>query len=98
MITVTMKVAAGFEKLLNGKTGEQQITVAEDSTLRELLDILIDQFGKDFRQAVYQDKQEELRRGLRLILNGRDIAVLGGLGAKLRDGDRISLLPVISGG
>lgn len=85
-------------KSMGGMDGYQEITVPEASTLRELLDVLAARFGEDFRKIIYRGESKELRRGLRPLINGRDICVLGGLDVELQEGDRISLLPPLSGG
>jgi molybdopterin synthase sulfur carrier subunit len=98
VITVKARGVAGIDKSMGGVDGYQEITVPEGSTLRALLDILVAKFGEDFRKIIYRDESKELRRGLRPLINGRDIGVLGGLDVELQDGDRISLLPPLSGG
>jgi molybdopterin converting factor small subunit len=39
----------------------------------------------------------ELRKDLRLLVNGRDIAFLNGLDMKLQEGDTLSFIPPLAG-
>lgn len=98
MITVKVRGAAGLGRLLGGEEEGREIILPAGSTLRELLEILAGRCGEDLRRAIFREERRELRPGVRPLLNGRDIAVLGGLELKLQDGDRLLLLPPLSGG
>lgn len=98
MIKVKVRGVAGVAKSMGGVDGYQEIAVPQASTLRELLDILVDRYGEDFRKIIYREESKELRRGMRILINGRDIGVLGGLDAGLEEGDQVSFLPPLSGG
>jgi len=97
MIIVKVKGVADIGKMMNAK-GEQDIALPDGPTLRDLLDILSDRFGEAFKGRIYEIGSKELRKDLRLLLNGKDISFLSGLETELHDGDRFSLVPPLAGG
>jgi len=60
--------------------------------LAELMDRLGEEYGIAFRDKVSNVK------GLRILINGREHTLLGGMEAPLADGDTLVLLPPIFGG
>lgn len=97
MITVKVRGAIGIDNLMGGGGGHE-IAVPEGTTVRELLDILADKYGDDFRNIIYQNEKKELRQGLSALLNDRELAAAGGLDTRLQDGDHLSIIPVLAGG
>jgi MoaD family protein len=79
------------------KKRQERITIKENSTIKDVLAILIVKYGENFRRYVSSGRH---RSGLRLIylLNGQDTAQFNGLKTKLRDGDTLVLMPPIAGG
>ncbi|MEM2835739.1 MAG: MoaD/ThiS family protein [Candidatus Bathyarchaeia archaeon] len=63
----------------------------EESTVKELLENAALKYGKEIMRA-------PSREGVLIILNGQNIEFLGGLNAKLSDGDRVVILPPVDGG
>ncbi|HPU01119.1 MAG: MoaD/ThiS family protein [Firmicutes bacterium] len=98
MIKVKVRGVAGVAKSMGGTDGYQEVAVPPASTLRDLLDILVERFGPDFSRLIFRENSKELRSGMRILMNGRDFGAVGGLEASLEEGDRISFLPPLSGG
>lgn len=96
MIVITVKGVADIGKLI-GPRGEQEIVLPPGSTLRDLLKLLGEKCGEAFRKRIFTGNGE-IRKDLRLLLNGRDIIFLAGLETALHDGDRFSILPPLAGG
>ena len=96
MIAITVKGVADIGKLM-GARGEQKVFLPSGSTLFDLLMFLGEKYGEGFQKRVFTCCGE-IRKDLRLLLNGRDIAFLAGLETVLHDGDRFSILPPLAGG
>lgn len=57
---------------------------------------LIEHFGEEYGSAFHQ--QIDNIKGLRILINGREYTLLGGMEALLKDGDTVAILPPIFGG
>lgn len=67
-----------------------------DTTVKAVLDKLVEQFGADFEKRILD--KGEVRRFVNLYVNGEDIRHLNGLSSPVKDTDEISILPAVSGG
>ena len=67
-----------------------------DTTVKSVLDKLIQQFGADFEKRILD--KGEVRRFVNLYVNGEDIRYLKGLDTAVKGTDEISILPAVSGG
>jgi len=68
-------------------------------TLKGLLDVLSDRFGKEFTDLSYDLKMKRVRGDIRILLNGRHIGHLPkGLDTELKEGDEVALFPPVAGG
>ena len=94
-----MKVTVRYFTLLRNLTGkrEEQLTAEEDTTIEDILGILIKKYGKEFEDYVLSGRE---RRGLRVLffLDGRNIEGLDGLKTKPGTGSVLSLMPPVAGG
>ncbi len=97
MITVTVKGVANFADLL-GTREPQEIAVPQGTTVRDLLAILIKEYGERLAARIFTAESGELRKDFRPLLNGRDLFFLNGLDTELKDGDRFTLMPFLAGG
>ncbi|MCS7112998.1 MAG: MoaD/ThiS family protein [Nitrososphaerota archaeon] len=72
-----------------------RIEVADDTTVRGILSIV-----KGMRPGMeeYIVLRGDTASNIIVLVDGRDIGVLDGLETKLRDGCKITLIPVIHGG
>ncbi len=78
--------------------GFQQITVNfKGRTVLNLLNQLCEERGTKFRNTVFDD-EGQLRRYIKVLVNGRGLHVLQGLDTPLSDGDAIALFPPVAGG
>jgi molybdopterin converting factor small subunit len=57
---------------------------------------LIDHLGEEYGIA-FRQKMDSVR-GLRILINGREYKLLGGMDAPLQDGNTVVFLPPIFGG
>ena len=78
-------------------TEELVFSVEEGASIDRAFEILIEKFGKEFENRIY-NSIEGMNKYILVSLNGKDIRLQNNLATKLQNGDEISLLPVIAGG
>lgn len=68
-------------------------------TLRDALILLSRQYGKKFEEMVFNPQTKEIKRSNLILLNGQSyLNLLNPLNIELKEGDEITLLPVVAGG
>ncbi|MFX1566662.1 MAG: ubiquitin-like small modifier protein 1 [Promethearchaeota archaeon] len=78
--------------------GFHQITVNFNGrTVLDLLSQLCEERGAKFCNTVFTE-EGQLRRYIKVLVNGRGLHVLQGLNTPLADGDVIALFPPVAGG
>jgi len=80
------------------KKREEVVDMDVGSTLRELLERLVDSHGKWLRDEVLDDDGKRIRDGALVVVNGVSVVQLEGLNTELKEGDTIALLPWFPGG
>jgi len=86
-----------FSSALSNVTHARETTLdIGDTTVKVVLDKLIQQFGADFEKRILD--KGEVRRFVNLYVNGEDIRHLKGLDTAVKGTDEISILPAVSGG
>ena len=86
-----------FSSALSNVTHARETTLdIGDTTVKVVLDNLIQQFGADFEKRILD--KGEVRRFVNLYVNGEDIRHLKGLNTAVKGTDEISILPAVSGG
>lgn len=87
-----------IEVLLFGKprelagTSQETVTVEDGAVLKDLVKQLGSQHGAAFAREVRRTK------GIRILINGREYGLLGGMEAPLSDKDTVVFLPMMFGG
>jgi molybdopterin synthase sulfur carrier subunit len=95
LLKVQVKAFARIRDVLGS---EVELEVHEDMTVGDLLDELVKKYGDEFKRQIFDSEIGKLRSYVRILLNGRDIDFLNGLGTKLNNGDVLALFPPIAGG
>jgi MoaD family protein len=73
--------------------------VVDEMTLRELLDLLCEEFGEELKQQVFNRKTNGVSKMLRILVNGRHYTTLPEkLETRLQENDEIALFPPLAGG
>ncbi len=86
-----------FSSALSNVTHARETTLQlGETTVKAVLDKLIEQYGADFEKRILD--KGEVRRFVNLYVNGEDIRHLSGLSSPVKDADEISILPAVSGG
>ena len=78
---------------LRSKVGADSLRLAADE-VREVLEALIARGAADLPALLYADPRAdppEAHRDLRILVNGRSIAFLGGLDTPLQDDDKVTV-------
>jgi MoaD family protein len=89
----------GYIKQTLGVTQAETIEIKPDTTSRDLLALLAEKHGEPFKKAVYDPKEPNTMKPYHILaVNGLMINLLEGLDTRLKDGDRIAVLPVVTGG
>jgi len=89
-------VKVSFFGILVKITGEKNIDI-EALTIRDVINLLIARYGKEFEKAIYNENGE-LKRFINIYVNGRDIRFLNYFDTKLNNGDEVSIITAIGGG
>ncbi len=91
-MAVNVELSGGLARA----SGEKHATV-EASSLHEALEELAARYGEEFRDRLF-DEGGKPRRFINIYVNGRDCRFLRRLETELREGDKVSLIPAVSGG
>ncbi len=85
-----------FKKVIGN--AEVEILAPDRSTLRDLLEIMINRWGDELASQLYGPDGIEVLPYIRLMVNGQDITFLDGMETMLQNGDEILILPPVAGG
>ena len=77
---------------------EDYFELDEEAHLSDLLNKLAGVHGAAFKKEVYEPGISNLKTGFSVTINGIFIGQLGGLEAKLSEGDNVILMSLMSGG
>ncbi|HEY2550415.1 MAG TPA: MoaD/ThiS family protein [Streptosporangiaceae bacterium] len=90
-----MAIEVRIPTILRSYTGGAKSVEAAGDTLADLLTDL------ESRHSGLRDRLVEdgsLRRFVNVYLNDEDVRFIGGLGAAVKDGDTVTVLPAVAGG
>ena len=91
---ITLKTFADYRVITGIR--ETVLDVDEGVTMGALLERLTSAYPK-LKDAMF-DESGTLRDYIILLVNGRKIEFIGGMGTHLREGDVIALFPPVAGG
>jgi molybdopterin converting factor small subunit len=97
VLKVTVDYLGSIKQTLGVKQAEQ-VELKDDASVCDLLSLLAEKHGEPFKKAVYEPKGLDLKPYHILSINGLLLNQLNGIETKLEDGDRVFLMPVITGG
>jgi MoaD family protein len=76
----------------------EQVSLKENASVLDLLNLLAEKHGENFTTQVFEPKDGDLKPYYILSVNGLLTNQLNDLETKLKDGDRVVFMPVVSGG
>jgi molybdopterin converting factor small subunit len=66
--------------------------------MKNLIKVLAKSLPSEAQKLLIDPNLDDPRSNTLILLNGREISVLNGLGTEVADGDEITLIPVVHGG
>jgi molybdopterin synthase sulfur carrier subunit len=97
VLKVTVDYLGSIKQTLGLKQAEK-VELEENASVSDLLSLLAEKYGDPFKKAVYEPKGLDLKPHHILSINGLLLNQLNGIETKLKDGDHIILMPVVTGG
>jgi molybdopterin converting factor small subunit len=94
-ITIKLRGIAQFKELLGGLS---TLTVADGTTVQEMLSILAEHLGAVFGAIVAESSSCLVYPTLRVVVNGRDVSFSRRKEFVLTDGDEVLFLSPLGGG
>ncbi|MBS7633651.1 MoaD family protein [Candidatus Bathyarchaeota archaeon] len=88
----------GHIKNITANKREEEVDTAKDAAVSDLLAQLSEKYGDPFRKAIYEPKTADVKPNYIVTVNGLLLNQLKGLSTKLKQGDHVILMPVVSGG
>lgn len=88
----------GHIKSMTQDRREEEVEIRDVATITDLLTLLSKKYGEQFKKAVYEPKGADVKPNYIVTINGYLLNQLEGLETKLKNGDHVALLPIVSGG
>lgn len=88
----------GHVKNIIGSGREEEIEIKEEASITDLLMMLSEKYGDPFKKAVYEKSSSDVKPNYIITVNGYLLNQLNGVETKLKNGDHVTLLPIVSGG
>lgn len=93
-----MRFFAALRELVGKKVESLEFRNGEEVTVERVLKSLVELYGKDFVEYVFDGETGDIQGYLTLLVNGRSVTALDGLRTRLTDGDVLAILPPVGGG
>jgi MoaD family protein len=87
----------GYIKNMVNKRDEE-FELEEDSSVSDLLNKMVEVYGKPFKKEVYEPSLKDVKTGFCVTVNGVLMDQLRGVDTKLGEGDKVILMSLMSGG
>ncbi|MGB9676177.1 MAG: MoaD/ThiS family protein [Candidatus Bathyarchaeales archaeon] len=88
----------GHIKNIIGSVREEEVEISEGASVADLLMALSEKYGEAFKKAIYDRIGADVKPNYIVTVNGYLLNQLKGVETKLKNGDHVILLPIVSGG
>jgi len=88
----------GHIRNIIGSGREEEVEIKDEASIADLLRMLSEKYGEPFKKAVYEPKGTDVKSNYIITVNGYLLNQLNGVETKLKQGDHVILLPIVSGG
>jgi MoaD family protein len=88
----------GHVKNIIGNKREEEVEVKDKALIADLLMVLSEKYGDAFERAVYEKSGADVKSNYIITVNGYLLNQLNGVQTRLKNGDHITILPIVSGG
>ena len=90
----------GFLTLRKVMDGQVSLEIeAEELTIRQLVEKLCNRFGENLRNMIFDPETQGQNQDIKILINGRHFRHLPeGFDNELKDGDEVSIFPLMAGG
>ena len=95
---VAVKIQSMFDFVEIFGQPEVKIDVKENTSIKDLLELLINQYGEKLKEKMIDPKTGDVFEHLEILCNGRNIKFLQGNDTILREGDSVTIFVPIGGG
>jgi MoaD family protein len=93
---VTVRLVGVF-RVLSGRS-RVMVRLDEGATVGNLVQELVESFPSEFEDTLVDPVLGEPQPNALILVNGREVGVLDGVGTVVADGDEVVFLPVTHGG
>lgn len=76
----------------------EEVEIRDGALIADLLAMLSEKYGEPFRKAIYEVSDVDVKSNYIVTVNGYLLNQLNGVNTKLKHGDHVIVLPVVSGG
>ena len=96
---MSIRVEVRLLGVFRGLAGIDRLSLeVERSNVKNVIMVLAGLFPTEVKRLLIDPDLDDPRPNALILLNGREINVLNGLGTEVADGDEITLIPVVHGG
>ena len=96
-LRVTVEYLGHIKNIL-GSRREEEIEIEDNSSISNLLVKLSEKHGESFKKAIYEAGGKDIMSNFIATINGYLLNQLNGVETKLKNGDHVILMPIVSGG
>jgi molybdopterin converting factor small subunit len=95
-VRVSVKLLGVF-RVFSGRS-RIRVILGEGATVGDVVARLVESFSPEFKEALVDPVLDEPWPNALIIVNGREVGVLDGVGTVVGDGDEVVFVPVRHGG